>query len=220
MRAKILAMLKKWGPWALAVVIGIPLMVTIPRACRMVKAEKKAAALAGENTVLKRDALAAAKEYVEKSKEAEEKIGELNGAIDSAYTIIAALQGDIGAAEGKIGDLGEELKSAKTDAERVPILEKIVGQYQIEVFTLKRTVEEKDKIIFALTDKYKVEYELRLSCESQVGDWKTYAEGKEREAKALRSANSSLKARYALTKGIGAAEAVVVVLLLTGVLGK
>jgi hypothetical protein len=96
------------------------------------------------------------------------KIDELNGAIDSANGVIAGLEQGQTNAGNAIVKLKESLSQAKTDAEKVPILESLVAEWTIKFNLAQDTIAEKDKIIFSLTAKY--QSQLVIS-ERYKADW-------------------------------------------------
>ena len=96
------------------------------------------------------------------------KIDELNGAIDSANTHLATLEQSQINAGNTIVKLNESLTTAKTDAEKVPILTALVQEWIGKFNLAQATIAEKDKIIFSLTEKYQAQ--LQIS-ERYKADW-------------------------------------------------
>jgi chromosome segregation ATPase len=101
-------------------------------------------------------------------KEQLDKIDGLNGAIDSANTVIATLQTHQEEANETIGNLNNKLALAKTDAEKVPILTALVEEWSVKFYLAQDQLKEKDKVIFSLTEKYNAQ--LQIS-ETYKADW-------------------------------------------------
>lgn len=113
----------------------------------------------------------------------EEKNSLLQGAIDSANTIIVNLEESQANADISISDLNTALVKAKTDAERVPILTALVDEWKDKFSLAQKEIAEKDRVIFSLTEQYQAEMQisanykvlwekehtLRLKCEKGIG---------------------------------------------------
>ena len=105
------------------------------------------------------------KEYLELKKHSEMEIYKLNAAIDSANTVIADKEEEIETRDDRLKALRE---AQKVLTNKDDIIENLKTQIFVldEKFTLARQqLKEKDLIIFALTEKYELERELRFKAE-------------------------------------------------------
>lgn len=137
--------------------------------CDRTKLEHKISYLAGQIAEQKKITLAGETVSAKVIKEQLAKIDELNGAIDSANTVIVDLEKGQTKAGNTIVKLNDTLAQAKTDAEKVPILESLVKEWSNKFSLAQNQLAEKDKIIFSLTEKY--ESQVRISLQYTV-DWK------------------------------------------------
>jgi hypothetical protein len=130
--------------------------------------------------------------------EKDRQIAEANGTITAQTAKIAELWGNVGkpteaekAKDAKIKALNASLSQAKTDAEKVPVLEGLVVEWQGK-FTLSEQ-RRKDELA-ALDGAWQVKYDAQL----QISEaWKDKYEAEHRvlslSEKALQSANRKLK---------------------------
>lgn len=157
--------------WVIILFIVLFLFFQI-RGCREAKLNYEIGRLeakveAGEAALLVKD------KFMEKAqKEHDEKIAELNGMIDSAQTVIMNL-------EGKDKELAGALQGLETAEltliEKGELIVNLRSQISIwrERFDLsQKTIAEKDKIIFSLTEKYESEHRLRLEISADKESWK------------------------------------------------
>ena len=133
----------------------------------------------------------------------EEKINELNGAIDSANTVIARLEEkDIGKSD-KIRELENKYKNLETDTERVNNLEAQVESWKTRFSISQDKIAEKDKIIFSLQDKYQSELNMRVDCEKLL---KTFLESQAIRDELIAELNKKLRSKQrasVLERGVG-----------------
>jgi len=96
----------------------------------------------------------------------EAMVAELNGMIDSSNTVIARKDEEIATQDERLAELREANKVLTNKDE---IIENLKEQVFIldKKFTLAQAqLSLKDNVIFALNEKYKVEYKLRLESEA------------------------------------------------------
>ena len=161
----------------LSALIALSLVLTLIRSCGeekwRLRAERAEARADLIQTELKKTEIV----YKSDREDWEKKILELQGNVDSAYTVIARLEGDVVVSDGRRADAEADLALAKTDAERVPILSGLYDEAKTEINTLKEARKEDAKIIFSINEKYEGEHKLRLDSESMyAGAQKVIAE--------------------------------------------
>lgn len=105
------------------------------------------------------------KAYEADKKAHEEKINELNGAIDSANTVIAKLEEKDVDKSKEIKELEDGYKNLEKDAEKIYNLQEQIDNWKIRFSIAQDKIAEKDKIIFSLQKKYNNELNLRLKSE-------------------------------------------------------
>jgi len=100
---------------------------------------------------------------------------EMNGAIDSANSVIANLEAKDEEQKNKIDGLKEEYMLLQEQAQRLDNLKEQVSAWKQRFDLAQKKLTEKDEIIFSLTQKYNKELELRKVTEIVLGDYKQQA---------------------------------------------
>ena len=97
---------------------------------------------------------------------------EMDGAIDSANTVIATLNEKDEQKAKKIDDLEKQVESAENKHSQVQSLRKIIGLWEERFSLAQDAIVEKDAIIFSLKKKLSAEKKLRLAVEVVRNDYK------------------------------------------------
>jgi len=132
----------------------------------------------------------------------ERKIAELNGNIDSAMTVVARLEG----ADEKIR--AQTIELARSEAlitdkdELIGNLRKQIEAWKERFSLAEQRLAEKDRIIFALSEKYEAEHKIRLEISASLESWKAQYES-------LKTLNAKNEKRYLSEKRKRTAEKII-----------
>ncbi len=152
--------------WGLAILlaVAVAILISIGGSNKDLgqQAELLQQKIDGQGTIIKEKSA----EYIHLQRETGEKIAELNGMVDSSNTVIAHKEEEIATQDDKLGELREAQKILINDRD---IIENLKQQIFLldKKFTLARSeLREKDKVIFALNEKYEYEHTLRLQADN------------------------------------------------------
>lgn len=117
-----------------------------------------------EAVVVSRDAQLAEKDkaYEDDKKAHEDKIAKLDGAIDSANTVIARLEEEQVAKDEKIEELEKEDEQLEDYEPKYYNMKKQRDEWMAKFNLSENKSVEKDKIIFSINEKYEAEKKLRI----------------------------------------------------------
>jgi len=103
----------------------------------------------------------------------EEKIAELNGEVDSAYTVIETLRAEDHNKSETIVRLESEFDKLSDKDPQIKNLKAQVEEWKGRFSLAQDKLSEKDKIIFSLQEKYEAELELRKVTQVVLEEYKT-----------------------------------------------
>jgi hypothetical protein len=153
--------------WLVSIPVLLLLIWSGYKACGVQGLEVKIAKLEGENTEITKRLLDSTKQYEELKTSTEKKNAVLEKEKQDAVqnSIVQAKKAKD--AETRIGLLEGQLDSTNGELEtQGSVKDAIIQEYKVNLVpALKAQIVEKDRVIFSLTEQYNGEHNLRLKCE-------------------------------------------------------
>ena len=143
--------------------------------------------------------------------EKDELIAQLNGNIDSSNTQVENLVVNIANSGDKIRDLEKRLQGLKDKDEIIRNQSLQIEEWKVRFSLVQREVDEKDKIIFSLNEKYKASVVIREELTGQIKAWADKYSALNDLAKVYQIKLLKANARSTLKSGIVIAAAAYIV---------